>query len=162
MPSKAFVLMIAALYSVACVAADEAPTVQAPPLWSGDVSWILLANSIRVHEGIQPIGAVIVEHDLRFQRTGTLEQSVRLMDASGAEMILPEGSKAFASQMPSLESGVATQGADTIEWCVIPPQDPGSKPETICIYWQNEQTARYDRYLRSLQWSKSWSVSMAG
>lgn len=148
MPSKAFVLMIAALYSAACVAADEAPKVQPPPLWSGDVSWILLTNSIRVHEGTQPIGAVIAEHDLRFQRSGTLKQSVRLTDGSGAEMILPEGSKAFATQMPPLESGAATQGADTIEWCVIPPQDPGSKPETICIYWQNEQTARYDQYLR--------------
>lgn len=148
MPSKASVLMIAALYSVACVAADEAPKVQPPPLWSGSFGWLIHDTSIHVYEGTQPIGGVLVEHDMDLKRTGILKQSVRLTDDSGAEMILPEGSKAFAAELALIKDGKEIAGSNTIEWCVVPAKDPGSVPETVCIYWESEQRARYDQYLR--------------
>ena len=31
---------------------------------------------------------------------------------------------------------------------MVPSQTSGSQPETICIFWEDEQSARYDQYLR--------------
>ena len=87
MPTKASVLMIAALYSAASFAADEAPKIQPPPLWRGEFGWLIHDKLIRVYEGTQPIGAVIVEHDMDLKRTGILKQSVRLTDATGARVV---------------------------------------------------------------------------
>lgn len=148
MPSKASLLVMAALYSAACVAADEGPKAQPPPLWSGDSGWLIHGRSIRVYEGTQPIGALIVEHDMVLKRTGILKQSVHLRDAAGAEMNLPEGSRAFAAELALIEDGKQIAGSNTIEWCVVPTQASGSQPETICIFWEHEHGARYDQYLR--------------
>lgn len=154
MPLKASILMFVSLYSAGCIAADQAPLSQPPPLWSGKAGWLFQNQSILVHEGTHPIGALILEHDMTFVRTGILKQSIRLTDASGAEIVLPEGSKAFATRINLPESGASEAGAGPVEWCVASTRDPGSIPETVCILWESEQRARYDQYL----WSNGFAL----
>lgn len=149
MPSKAALLAALALYSAVGAADDEAATDQLPPLWTGKSGWQVDAKSIRVQEGTQAVGAVIAEHDVSLQRTGTLKQTLRLVDAAGDEMIIPEGSKAYAINLKLIKDGASVHEADALEWCVVPSNATGRVPETVCIFWEGAHQARYDQYIRT-------------
>lgn len=151
MPLKRL-LLIVVLGISGCATPYIPPTVPPPALWDGEAGWQVDAHSLRVSEGSKRVGEVIVEHDAQLRRTGLIKETVRLKNAYGTDMIIPEGAKAFATNF-TLTTGPrqVRQNIDPIEWCAVLPRGiDGNKPgaQTVCILWENEQRARYNEDYR--------------
>jgi TonB family protein len=146
---KRFLWMILVSYCAGCATAYRPPSVAPPPLWDGRSGWEIDAGSRRVHEGVKQVGDALVEHDARLIRTGIVKEAIRMKNAYGTELIIPEGAKAFATNF-TLITGPrqVRQIIDPIEWCVFLPQGINGRragAETVCIFWETEQQARYDQ-----------------
>lgn len=135
--------------STAGCATNYIPPPSAPPseLWDGESGWRVDAHSLRVSEGVKQVGDVIVEHDAQLRRTGRIMETVRMKNAYGMDMIIPEGSMAYATNFTLLTGPRrVAQQVDPIEWCAYLPRGiDGTKPgsQTVCMFWENEQRARY-------------------
>jgi hypothetical protein len=141
-------LPILVLGTAGCATQYIPPTVPPPALWDGEAGWQTDAHSLRVSEGIKRVGDVIVEHDAQLLRTGIVTETVRLKNAYGTDMIIPEGTKVFATNF-TLMTGAqrVRQNIDPIEWCAVLPQGVDGKKlgaQTVCIFWENEQRASYN------------------
>jgi TonB family protein len=107
------------------------------------------AASIQVNEGTRTVGDVIVEHDAYLKRTGVVKEAIAMKNAYGTDILIPEGTKAFAVNF-TLVSGYqrVRQRIDPIEWCVYLPKGINGRrdgAETVCAFWESEQRARYDQ-----------------
>jgi hypothetical protein len=146
MPFKPL-LPLLALFTAGCATNYVPPQAPLPALWDGESGWRVDAHSLRLNEGVKRVGEVIVEHDAQLERTGLIMETVRLRNAYGTEMIIPEGAKAFATNF-TLTTGPrrVAQEINPIEWCAFLPQGINGKkpgPQSVCIFWENEQRARY-------------------
>ncbi|MFC4311918.1 hypothetical protein ACFPN2_22745 [Steroidobacter flavus] len=140
-------LPILVLGSAGCATNYLPPQAPPPPLWDGESGFRVDAHSLRVNEGVKRPGDVIVEHDAQLKRTGLVLETVRLRNPYGVEMIIPEGAKAFATNF-TLTTGPrrVAQEINPIEWCAFLPRGINDKkpgPQSVCIFWENEQRARY-------------------
>jgi TonB family protein len=149
MSRKPLAWTLVALGCSSCATPYLPPTVEPPPLWSGQSGWQFDAASVRVNEGVKKPGEIIVEHETRLIRTGIVKEAIRMRNEFGTPLIIPEGAKAFATNF-TLVTGVSQvrQKIDPIEWCVFLPQGingSGGGAETVCIFWESEQQARYSQ-----------------
>lgn len=149
MALKTSALVALALLCAGCVGTPYRPAQTQPPsAWSGQSGWRLEPSSIRVNRGKQSVGAVIVEQDASLARTGIIKHAVSVRDESGAQIIIPAGSKAFATNFTLMQGGRSVQKFDPIEWCVVLANGADGKqpsPETVCIAWESAESAHYAR-----------------
>lgn len=137
MTLKASALIALALCCAGCGGTPYLPAqTQPPPLWSGESGWRTEFSTLRVNNGQQQTGAVIVEHDVSLARTGIVKQTVNAKEGRGNPIVVPAGSKVFARNFTLMRQGRSLQTFDPIEWCVV-------LPETVCISWENATRAHY-------------------
>lgn len=129
------------LIALASTGAAEPPSsLQAPPLWSGSGGWQFDLAGMQVTEGVRQTGDLIVEESVRLSRTGIVKETIRMKNARGADLIIPEGAKAFAiSLRPATNDAPSAPTNLPVDWCVLLP----AAAEFVCISWENEQQARY-------------------
>ncbi len=145
---KASALLVSVLCA-GCATPYIPPTEHPPLMWEGRSGWRLDGDSARVSEGVRQIGEPFLEHDAYLVRTGIVQETVQMKNAYGRDLIIPQGTKAFAMNC-TLVTGYAQtpQQIDPIEWCMYLPHGiDGKKPgaETVCAFWENETRARYDQ-----------------
>jgi TonB family protein len=141
MTLKYSALAILAMICAGCATSPryQSPTTSPPPLWSGDSGFRLDPQAVRVKTGAHPVGAVIIKQGASLARTGIVKQTIRVGNGNG-EIVIPEGTKAFAIDVNLAPHDRSTSKIEPIEWCVILP-----RPGTVCIAWESATSALYKR-----------------
>ncbi len=145
------ILVACAAAAAACATPYRPPQTPPPVLWTG-VSGLEPAGPSTADSGRMREGAIFFSTPVHFRRTGVLARTVRTKTAYGGDMVLPEGSKAYATNYTlyvgsaySAPENVQTE-VDPVEWCVIAEQGfdgRGAGSQTACIFWEGPERARY-------------------
>lgn len=140
-------IVLLGLVCFGCASPYVPPTRTPMAPWIGLSGWTFDGNGARVLEGTRRLGEAFIEHDARFIRTGIVEERIEWKSANGTNLIIPAGAKAFAMNFTLVNGETrAKQAIDPTEWCVYLPQGvDGQKQnaETVCIFWESEDRARY-------------------
>jgi TonB family protein len=136
-------LLMSTLVLGACATPYVPPVVPPPPSWNG--AWGLEVRNMKVHEGDHGVGAVLSESELLLRRTGTILETVQMKNAYGTDLIIPQGTKVFATNYTHV-SFAQQQRIDPIEWCALLPKGIDGKQsgsQTVCAFWEAPDRARY-------------------
>jgi TonB family protein len=121
------------------------PAAPAPPSWMGAHGMERIPGTLQKFDGRRQAGDIILENDVRFVRTGIIAQTVKTSDPYGRDIILPEGTKVYATNYTLSRSGVKQEN-DPIEWCAVLPDGLNGmqkSSQTVCLFWESALRARY-------------------
>jgi hypothetical protein len=123
-----------------------------PPTWSGASGLETVPGTLRTHSGVLKEGDALFERELRFVRTGVIGETIKVRPPLSGDLIIPEGTKAFAINY-KFTGGTQRTTADPVEWFVVLPKGSGvnTDMETVYLFWQDSQTVLYNRSLLAPQ-----------
>lgn len=151
---KRFLGIFITMGVAACATDYRPPSEPAPPPWNGESGFEAKPSTVVRKEGRFGPGDTLIEYDVRFSRTGVIAETVQTKTAYGGDLILPEGTKVYATDYTLFRSGTYTRTVNLqeennpVEWCAVLPHGVGGKddkPEAVCLFWESESTARYIR-----------------
>ena len=132
---KASALLVSVLCA-GCATSYIPPTEHPPLMWEGRSGWRLDGDSARVSEGVHQIGEPFLEHDAYLVRTGIVQETVQMKNAYGRDLIIPQGTKAFAMNF-TLVTGYAQVGVSGLSRVQVWLQREGEELAEPGVYFSN-------------------------